>query len=228
MTIVDRTNQTRQRTEHSTVVDIAGVTSSFVRGTQLLQQPSLMFNSNASVDWIKYNSGLGYLPLAIDIPWVLIQQEAHAMIPHMHRLELGGKDSHGWSNLSIYLQGEWTTLMPKTVEWFKTQWPCKHFYTIRLLGLDPGGMIGLHTDDCRGLNNINIAIDHPPECKFVLENAGVIPFANGTAFAVDTGLRHAVINPSAQLRLHIAVYHEDNDQYHRVLFNSYEKYCTSS
>jgi hypothetical protein len=228
MTIVDRNNQTRQRIEQATVVDIAGVTPSFVRSVQSQQQQTPVFNPNASVDWIKYNSGLGYLPLAIDIPWVLLQQEAHAVVHHMHRLDLGGKDSHGWSTLPIYLQGEWTGLMPKTVEWFKTQWPCKHFYTIRLLGLDPDGVIGLHTDDCRGLNNINIAIDHPPECKFVLERSGVIPFVNGAVFAVDTGLRHAVVNPGSQLRLHIAVYHEDNEQYQQVLFNSYEKYCTSS
>jgi hypothetical protein len=237
----------RQRKELAKFANIPGVTNSFVRHqTKLTQQHTP--NSTATADWIVNCSNLGYLPLDIQIPWEIIREEALAVVPEMIAYPATDYDSHGWFNFGIYTRGaddlgdhgrkvvehndSWTEqaqqLMPRTVEYFATQWPHKQFHKIRLLGLYPQGVIGLHSDDCDGLHNINIAIDHPEQCDFVLENSGVIPFENGRAFLVNVGRRHAVINNSNQLRIHLVIYQDNDDAFGNLVLQSYNNYTQAS
>jgi hypothetical protein len=236
-----------QRKELSQFANRPGITGAFVKQQTGITQQAV-YNPDATVDWIVNNSGLGYLPLDIDIPWRTIYKEAQSVLPFMIADHAGDTDSHGWLNFGIYARGahdlgdygrvdmteasDWTDLakkyMPETVRYFQDSWPHKQIYRLRLLGLEPNGVIGLHTDDCTGLNNINMAIDHPDECDFVLENSGVIPFKNGQAFLVNTGLRHAVVNRSNRLRLHIVVYQENDTHFGNLVLRSYNKYFEAS
>jgi hypothetical protein len=235
------------RKELSQFANRPGITGAFVKQQSGISQYST-YNSEATVDWIINNSNLGYLPLAVDIPWRVINEEAQAVLPFMIANPPGDADSRGWLNFGIYSRGvhdlgdygrtdlnqtnDWTAEaqqhMPETVRYFRDNWPHQQLYKIRLLGLEPGGVIGLHTDDCTGLNNINIAIDHPDDCDFVLENSGVIPFENGRAFLVNTGRRHAVINRSNRLRLHIVVYQENDMHFGNLILQSYKKYLKAA
>lgn len=237
----------RQRKEIAKFANIPGLTNSFVRyQTKLTQQHTP--NPGATVDWVVNESGLGYLPLDIELPWQMIREEALAVVPDMIAYPATDYDSHGWFNFGVYTRGaddlgdhgrdviehndSWTDqarlLMPRTVEYFTTLWPHKQFHKIRLLGLYPQGVIGLHSDDCDGLYNINIAIDHPASCNFVVENSGVIPFENGRAFLVDVGRRHAVVNNSNQLRIHLVVYQDNDDAFEELVLRSYNKYTQAS
>jgi hypothetical protein len=237
----------RQRKEIAKFANIPGVTNSFVRHQAKLTQQHIP-NPGATVDWVLNKSNLGYLPLDIELPWQVIRKEALAVVPEMIAYPATDYDSHGWVNFGIYTRGaddlgdhdrtviehndSWTDqarkLMPRTVEYFSTQWPHQQFHKIRLLGLYPKGVIGLHSDDCNGLHNINIAIDHPDSCDFVVENSGVIPFENGRAFLVNVGRKHAVINNSNQLRIHLVVYQDNNDAFDNLVLQSYNKYTQAS
>lgn len=237
----------RQRKELAKFANIPGVTNSFVRYQSKLTQQHTP-NPTATADWIVNRSNLGYLPLDIQIPWEIIREEALAVVPEMIAYPSTDYDSHGWFNFGIYTRGaddlgdhgrevvehndSWTeqarTLMPRTVEYFATQWPHKQFHKIRLLALYPRGVIGLHSDDCDGLHNINIAIDHPEQCDFVLEHSGVIPFENGRAFLVNVGRRHAVVNNSDQLRIHLVIYQDNDDAFGNLVLQSYNNYTQDS
>jgi hypothetical protein len=236
-----------QRKELSKFANRPGITGAFVKQQSGITQQAT-YNSEATVDWIINNSDLGYLPLAIDIPWRVINEEAQAVLPYMVVDQAGDSDSRGWLNFGIYARGahdlgdygrtdmsvpsDWTDIaqeyMPETIRYFRDNWPHQQIYRLRLLGLEPNGVIGLHTDDCIGLNNINIAIDHPEDCDFVLENSGVIPFENGRAFLVNTGRRHAVVNRSNRLRLHIVVYQENDTHFGNLILQSYKKYLKAA
>ena len=237
----------RRRKELSKFANIPGVTNTFVKyQSKFTQQPT--HKPNTTADWVLNHSGLGYLPLDIEIPWQVISEEAQGVVAHMIAHPQPDHDSTGWMNFGLFARGKqdmgdygleqmdhsdrWLDqaqqLMPRTVEYLQTQWPHKQFYKIRLLGLGPHGVIGLHSDDCNGLHNINIAIDHPDSCNFVLENSGVIPFENGRAFLVNVGRRHAVINNSNQLRIHLVIYQDNDDAFGELVLRSYNKYTQAS
>mgnify|MGYP003339585121 FL=1 len=93
-----------------------------------------------------------------------------------------------------------------------------------MLGLASGGQLGVHHDDCDGLDNINIGVEHPEGCDFYLENSGIIPFANGRVFALDAGRRHAVINNSSTVRYHLTIYQEDDQRFKDLMVKSYHEY----
>jgi hypothetical protein len=233
------------RKEVSEFAHQPGITQAFLRSvrTNSLQVPQM---DQANSDWICWQSGLPYLPLDIEIPWQMIQQEARVAMPHMLAQPITSHDSCGWTNLGIYSRGaedpgdyhgpvqgvnDWTvqalTLMPNTVKYLQEHWPHAQFHKIRLLGLEPNGVIGLHKDDCHGLDNINIAIDHPQGCEFAVEGAGIVPFENGKAFMINVGRRHAVVNPTPYTRLHITIYQSHDKQMKDLIEKSYEKLCAT-
>lgn len=233
------------RREISEFAHKPGITDAFMRSVRNTR-PTVTANPHATAEWICWHSGLPYLPLTIELPWQIMQQEARAAASAMITQPVTSYDSRGWTNLGIFSRGaedpgdyhgpvtgvnNWTDLaqelLPETVRYFKQEWPHHEYFKIRLLGLEPGGVIGLHTDDCHGLDNINIAIDHPVGCEFAVEGGGIVPFENGRAFLVNVGRRHAVINPTQHTRLHITVYQSHDARMQQLIEQSYQKLCTT-
>jgi hypothetical protein len=232
------------RKEASKWIDRPGMTNMFIKHVQRSEPIRHEYNPNADYAWLKYNSHIGYVPLDIKLPLDIMKEETARAEQHMTPLKVAGEDSRGWVNLGMFAatledpydksfdkkestahwQGLVQELMPETVRWFQQEWPHAQMYRARLLGLLPGGVIGLHNDDCEGLLNVNIAIHHPPECKFYLEHWGVMPFEEGSVFATDVGYNHAVVNPSDRMRLHIVIYQEDDDRFKSLLERSYHNH----
>jgi hypothetical protein len=235
-----------QRLEIARWPDKANITDAFIKRVAT-QTQQFEYNSGATGEWVKLHSGLGYLPLQIALPIDNIRAEALSVVDQMVDLEVGGHDSRGWTGLGLYgvsaaqqgdygssssaSTGQWTdiarTYMPKTVEFFETVWPHEKFWKIRLLGLKPGGVIGMHHDDCTGLDQINIGIDHPNDCNFYIDRAGIVPFENGRVFVTDVKRWHAVVNNSDRVRLHITVYQEDGKEFQDLVKISYHEYAKS-
>lgn len=233
-----------QRLEIARWPDKAGITDTFIKRVAT-QRQQFEYNPAATGEWVKLHSRLGYLPLQIELPIDDIKAEALAVVDHMVDLDVGGYDSGGWTGLGLYgveesqqgdygstksaSTGRWTDValkhMPRTVEFFEKVWPHNRFWKIRLLGLLPGGVIGMHHDDCTGLDQINIGIDHPQECNFYLDRAGILPFRDGSVFVTDVKRWHAVVNKGTRTRLHITVYQEDNAEFQNLILKSYHEYA---
>jgi hypothetical protein len=203
------------------------------------------YNPTADFEWIKTQSGLPWLPLTIEIPYDLIAEELN----HIQHLLVNHRDDYaehdGWKSFCIHGKSydatrekthyndhrplAWTkeaeTLLPQTTAFFKNTWPATVYDRVRVMLLEPGGYIAVHSDynDPR-LWPINIAITQPKDCHFVMEKHGIVPFEPGSANWLDISNRHTVFNSSSEPRWHIIVHQDfDNIEFQKLVVNSYKK-----
>lgn len=98
----------------------------------------------------------------------------------------------------------------------------EHAGAVHAMRLDPGGFIAPHADarhsDYAAASvfngTLNVALSHPPECRFVtwLAPGGAetvdsawVPFAPGRGFVLDVGRWHRIDNPTASPRIHLVI-----------------------
>lgn len=201
------------------------------------------YNSAADFDWIQHQSKLPWMELPIQVPTDDIYSEIISITPYLvdHRDDYG--EHHGWKSFCIHGKSYdatredlhyqdarphvWTMEavkhMPRTVEFFKDQWPASSYQRIRVMSLAPGGYITVHSDSQHSsLQPINISITQPDQCRFVMEKHGTIPFSPGRSFWLDVSNRHAVFNDSDQYRWHIIVHQKcDHPIFQRTVVEHY-------
>lgn len=201
------------------------------------------FDPCADFDWIRNHSGLPWLHLSIQIPVDTIAKEINNVSSYLsaHRDEYSLH--HGWKSFCIhgkswdatredeYYQDDrphtWTEPakkhMPGTVNFFKNHWPSSSYRRVRLMLLEPGGYITVHSDSERSqLSPVNIAITQPQGCDFVMEKYGTVPFVPGSAFWLDVSNRHVVFNDSDRPRWHIIVHQNcEHPKFQSLVVNSY-------
>jgi hypothetical protein len=193
---------------------------------------------------------LPWLQLAVDVPYQTILEEIvniqSLIVPH--RDEYG--EHQGWHSFCIHGKSydatredihyndnrphAWTQeaqeLMPKTVNYFDQCWPRGVFTRLRVMLLEPGGYITVHADSEKSrLTAINIAITHPKDCYFLMENQGIVPFEPGRAFWLDLSNQHVVFNNSNQPRWHLIVHQTfEHMDFHKLVVNSYKQLYNNS
>lgn len=207
------------------------------------------YNKFADFEWIRMQSGLPWLQLAVNVPHETIFAEISniksLLVPHR---DLYGEHK-GWHSFCIHGKSYdstredayyndvrphvWTQegkeLMPKTVDYFEKIWPRGVFTRLRIMLLEPGGYITVHSDATHPcLDAINIAITQPNNCDFLMERHGIIPFQLGSAFWLDISNRHVVFNNSNYPRWHIIVHQTfDHVKFHKMVVNSYKELYNS-
>jgi hypothetical protein len=113
--------------------------------------------------------------------------------------------------------------MPETIRYFQHVWPHSRYFRLRVMRLSAGGYIGVHQDSPTSqLGPINIAVTQPANCRFFMENCGVVPFAQGDSVFLNVSYRHAVINDSPQDRYHIIIHQGANDEFRGLVLRSYQ------
>lgn len=96
--------------------------------------------------------------------------------------------------------------MPITIDFLKSL-DFKSFQRVRVMCLGPKGFINIHRDQTDSqLGPVNIAINHPEECKFYLEHHGELQFKPGIAYRMNLVNYHTVINYSNTARYHIIIH----------------------
>lgn len=177
-------------------------------------------------------SGLPFLPLALpfDVPHAAMLTEARALRHLFVNHRSDGEDHQGWSSLCLHGLSStqtrchteygysdpaeapygWTEiadLCPVTTAFFRDLFGYDRYARVRFMGLEPGGYILPHRDsDTDRLNAINIALNNPDGCDFVMEGKGLVPFRPGTANMLALVNRHIVWNRSSEDRIHIIVH----------------------
>lgn len=207
------------------------------------------YNPSAGFDWIRHESKLPWLPLQIEIPYEIMMQEIPSIVPWIveHREHYG--EHTGWKSFCLHGKSHdatredsyynddrphiWTDLakklMPKTVEYFQRSWPAEQYRRLRIMLLEPGGGITVHSDsDISRLSPVNIALTQPDDCGFVMEKHGTVPFSPGQAIWLDVSNRHVVFNDSDQPRWHIIV-HQDLEHigFQNLVVKSYHRLYNS-
>ena len=96
--------------------------------------------------------------------------------------------------------------MPATVNWLKSL-GYKSFARVRVMCLLGKSFINLHKDQNHSeLGAVNVAINNPKDCKFYLQNHGVLEFNPGTAYELNLINYHTVVNNSNVPRYHIIIH----------------------
>ena len=212
--------------------------------------PTIIQPNQVSSNWIITDSKLPYLKLNVSIPTNEILNEINN-INHLfveHREQYG--EHLGWESFCIHGKSfdstredsfyndnrpyVWTDeaneLMPATVNFFKNNWFGNQFRRLRVMKLNPGGYIFMHSDGKPDqLSPVNIAITQPDGCEFVFENYGTVPFRPGSAFALNIFNNHCVFNNSDQVRYHIIAHHlTTTEEYNTMLVQSFNEYINET
>lgn len=179
---------------------------------------------------ITQRSALPWLPLRLPfgLPYAAMLDEARNLqecfVPHRSLKEA----NVGWSSLCLHGLSSvhtgphtrygfeqdapygWTDICkfcPVTYAFFRDTFGYQRYYRVRFMRLSPDGYILPHTDSTIDrLDAVNIALNNPPACDFVMADCGVVPFTDGTAMMLSLSRQHAVWNRSAEDRYHIIVH----------------------
>lgn len=148
-------------------------------------------------------------------------------IPHRHH-----ENHRGWSSLvlhglsSVHTESchtygftdadapwRWTDVAdwcPTITNFLQSKLKYNKYFRIRIMKLAPGGFVIPHKDSLSLLENhvgpVNIAINHPEECKFYMDNIGYLPWKQGRAITLNLYNVHAVFNNSNEDRYHLIVH----------------------
>lgn len=100
------------------------------------------------------------------------------------------------------------------------QLPYVKLHRVRFMFLHPHGLIDYHRDsDKMNLSPLNISINMPQGCEFNIYDQDsvapikTVPFTDQSAFFVNIGHYHRVINRSNEGRLHIIVHGKFTDDF---------------
>lgn len=202
------------------------------------------YNPTRTFEWIQQHSGLPWMELDLTVPHESIYQEIEKISSLMVEHREDYSEHRGWKSFCIHGKSydatredqhyndtrphTWTAeakeLMPNTVHYFQTVWPKTTYHRLRVMLLEPNGIISLHRDSpTSNLSAINIAITNPADCKFVMENHGPVPFRPGCAFWLDTHNRHTIINQSSEPRWHIIIHQHFTVDFQEIVLQSYDK-----
>lgn len=126
-----------------------------------------------------------------------------------------GYEKYGYTseNLAPYdYTKEAIEYCPNTIKWLNENKFKSHYHRVRIMKLDPGGMVGIHNDNINPDTwATNFAINNPDECEMHFwcrdwKYLGKVPWAPGLVYRIRIGLNHCVINKSDMPRYHIIIH----------------------
>jgi hypothetical protein len=172
----------------------------------------------------------------------------HLFVDHKDDDYIEGMSHKGWRSLVIHginenktrhykyygfknekdAKYDWTTIAEKcpiTTNWLKNTFPMIEYNRIRFMLLEPNGYILPHRDGySHELSKINIALNHPDNCIFKMNNHGVVPMKPGVVMFLDVFNFHSYINKSKEDRIHIIIHPGDpNSEFKKLVEHSYKK-----
>lgn len=191
-----------------------------------------------------YVSDAKFLKLDIPVPHQAMLKEAQRLKSRFteHRNDEGQHSR--WKSLALYGLGEslhenwneygyksaidaakdfkWTAAAeqcPAIMEFLNTIFPCKRYGRVRLMLVEAGGWIGLHSDTKhRLLENINIALNNPQGCMWNWGDGESIFMEPGGAYAMNISYEHSIVNNSTEDRYHLIVArHDSTDEWRGLI-----------
>ena len=141
------------------------------------------------------------------------------------------ESSHTYGFTDADAPWRWTDVAdwcPTIRAFFKDQFDYKKYFRIRIMKLAPGGWIVPHKDSMtRDENHIgpaNIAINHPADCHFYMDNIGYLPWEAGRAIKLNLYNVHQVYNHSNEDRYHIIAHGHAGDSWSNRLYHNYNNW----
>ena len=186
-----------------------------------------------------------YLKLDIPVPHLAMLKEAQALKHRFTEHRSYNEDSHsGWRSLALYGLAEdkhdswqdygyanaveaakdfiWTPAAyecPTIMDFLQNTFPCKRYGRVRLMLVEAGGWIALHSDTkYRLLENINLPLSNPQGCIWRWGDGGDLFMEPGIPYAMNISYEHSVINNSNEDRFHMIIArHDSTDEWRRLI-----------
>ena len=200
---------------------------------------------------VNMSPDIAFLPIdwETDQDWEGMYQEAKKLskhyIPHRHH-----ENHKGWSSLVIHglssvhtesshtygytddnAPWRWTDVAahcPLITEFFQKHFDYETYFRIRIMKLAPGGYVIPHKDSLAESENhigpINLALNHPQECKFYMDGVGYLPWQQGRAIKLNLYNVHAVYNHSNEDRYHMIIHGRMGKSWGDRIYNNYKNW----
>jgi len=200
-----------------------------------------------------YVSEAKFLKLGIPVPYESMLKEAQAL-KHRFTAHRGSENTHkGWKSLSLYGLGEnlheswqdygyssaveaaedfkWTPAAeecPTIMHFLHNTFPCKRYGRVRLMLVEAGGWIAMHSDTKhRILENINISLSNPEGCIWNWEDGESLFMEPGGAYAMNISYGHSIVNNSTEDRFHLIVArHDSTIEWKSLIESAAKEACT--
>ena len=183
----------------------------------------------ATASDIQRTSRLPWLPLRLPFPMPFEAMLAEAknlrecFVPHRQKeancgwyslclhglssVHIGPHDRYGFVDATAPYG--WTDICkfcPVTQN-FLQSFGYRWYHRVRFMLLTPGGYIAPHADSSVDrLEAVNIALNNPVGCEFVMADAGIVPLTAGVAMMLSLSRQHSVWNQSDEDRYHVIVH----------------------
>lgn len=186
-----------------------------------------------------------YLKLGISLPYKEMCAEAFALTDKFSPHRSDEYSHNGWESLTIhglgwnkhesydaygYKKGKdaskdmfWTEIAgqcPITTKWLKEVFPCNRYGRVRFMMLRAGGSIALHSDSrMKLIENINVALNNPPGCKWIWGDGEELIMEPGGVYAMNLYYPHKLVNNSDEDRMHLIIARHDGLDEWKSLIN---------
>lgn len=144
----------------------------------------------------------------------------------------GAKETHDLYQMTPEARENCPTIVKYFEEVFPTLTGVGTFNRVRIMALEPRGVILPHFDSLNSNQPgpVNIALSNPKNCHFHLWKGsnwteqnywGYVPFAPGKAFNIDIGNSHMIYNLSDEVRFHMIIHYDLPDEASRRAWNEF-------
>jgi hypothetical protein len=200
---------------------------------------------------VNRSNQISFLPIdwETEQDWQKMYQEAKKLAKHyiVHR---NHENHKGWESLVIHglssvhtesphtygftnddAPWRWTDVAdycPTIVDFFKNNFDYEKYYRVRIMKLKPGGYIIPHKDSLSEEENhigpINLALNHPDGCKFMMDNIGILPWHPGRFIKLNLYNVHAVYNDSPEDRYHVIIHGVAGKSWPNRIYKNYQNW----
>lgn len=135
----------------------------------------------------------------------------------IHGIDINRTEAVEDANHHLFHWTDLSSLVPTITEFWRDMFPVETYRRLRFMCLESDGYIGVHNDlptttefknlkqldPLRNTISVNVAIIHPMNCDFVIENCGTIPMSQSEFYIINNTKNHCVINDGDFSRIHI-------------------------
>jgi hypothetical protein len=158
----------------------------------------------------------------------------------MHGISVTRTEAVEDANQHLFHWTELSKLVPTISSFWRESFPVEYYRRLRFMCLDPSGYIGVHNDlptvskfknlkeldPLRNTISVNVAVIHPSNCDFVIENFGTIPISQSEFYIINNTKNHCVVNDGDFSRIHViaecVVGNRIND-FSELIYKSFKK-----
>ena len=212
------------------------------KNAKIADFPSETFYKNTKDIPFKFSCNLNNT-----VDWGTMLSEA-MRLSHYYVEHRRGESHKGWESLCIH--GLSSVHIGSNKDWVsdeyndKNKWTDVSYWTptitefvkslqftklarVRLMKVKAGGWISPHADG-GAIGALNIALNNPIDCNFVIQGFGILPFYNSQnkqnprIILPNIGYVHSVKNSSNQDRFHIIIHGKRSETTEKILFQRKE------